>query len=125
MNRDRFRFRAWNKEENTLHYNVQDLYEGLYATPKINRCCFGSILEDDRYIVEQCTGLKDKNGKLIFEGDIVRYDVDAERTDRVASIEFRRAHFILVRDEIDVYDVWNACNIEVIGNIHGNPELLK
>ena len=85
---------------------------------------FGPVLEDD-YIVEQYTGIKDKNGKEIYEGDIIRYDaIDYEVlwADYYAGFETKRLN-----------SPWNNAGLtlhflasvgRVIGNIHENPELL-
>jgi uncharacterized phage protein (TIGR01671 family) len=66
---DRFRFRVWSKEEKKYYYDAEQTYD--YSNG-IMSGSFGELLEDDRYIIEQCTGLKDCNGKLIFEGDLIR-----------------------------------------------------
>ena len=76
-----------------------------------------------------CTGLKDKNGKLIYEGDIVRfYSLYGHVTFEIKwSEEF--ATFGYEDDETDfselgrLYD--EAAFVEVFGNIYENPELLK
>lgn len=73
----------------------------------------------------QFTGLKDKNGKEIYEGDIVRSIYG------IGFIEFRDGVFIMhvPKDHSRVNDWfacdWNQRSIEVIGNIYENPELVK
>ena len=65
----------------------------------------------------QYTGLKDKHGKRIFEGDILSL-----RTGRTYVVKFEDGAFIL---EDSAIPMRFANKFEVIGNIHDNPELIK
>lgn len=71
--------------------------------------------------VGQYTGLNDKNGKKIFEGDIIRSN--SER----GYIEYypNDCAFDVVDDHGFYWLISEMSNIEVIGNIHDNPELLE
>lgn len=70
----------------------------------------------------ECTGLRDKNGTLIFEGDILNYDTFPQ----VVCWDEEQAGFYLDNSE-DVLpaDIYEVNQYKVIGNIHDNPELLK
>lgn len=110
---DRFRFRCFDNE-------VQKFVVGF-------KLC-------DHYkwpngIIEQCTGLKDKNGKLIYEGDILALPYQAGWQPILGFVKFdeKEACFLLSKNEKDKtpQSFWWNEGKEVIGNIHENPELLE
>ena len=91
--------------------------------------------EVDRETIGQYTGLMDKNGKRIFEGDIVAqnwYDYDEPRDDSFGKVVFCEydCSFSVMDVNKDGFMPLGRCGsyhweVEVIGNIHDNPELLK
>lgn len=108
------KFRVWSEDDKEYRtdLNVFRLHGGkiICTSPAYS-------LEGDRFDVEQFTGLKDKNGKEIYEGDIVRVSYGYNYVVR----QFRTGAWRIGRD--DLY-AW-ADSSEVIGNIHENAELLE
>ena len=80
--------------------------------------------------VGQCTGLIDKNGKKIFEGDIVAGALIWQEKRKNGLVAFKDGSFGLMwyRGSIEQFNAFTSmCNVEyeVIGNAYDNPELLK
>lgn len=108
-------------------YKIWDTCVGKYGTD------FG-MHQVTPATVGQYTGLKDKNGKRIFEGDIVRHlngnpDFSLEEIGHVYwDKEYcgwrRTSNGAFHRGVIDTYRMAADCCYEVIGNIHDNPELM-
>ena len=104
----RFKFRAWDSIAKEYIFDSYALYE-LFVNDL-----------DDSYQVEQCTGLRDKNGKLIYEGDIVTGFFNNNK------VIWDKGSFC-VDDGSGVFDELAKSNEDcvIIGNIHENPELLE
>ena len=128
MNNDRFKFRAWDEKNKKMHTKFYwnefiSLETGRYA--KTGDPDYERETNDD-YILMQCTGLKDKNGKLIFEGDILRCDWDDTRypPHNIGPVYWDEENvcFLLGEGGSPYYDAESF--MEVIGNICENQELL-
>ena len=81
------------------------------------------------FSIGQFAGLHDKNGKEIYEGDIVRYSLDDREDVGYIGFHARSASFRVIAEHTD-YGIGNRgglheLQLEVIGNIHDNLELLK
>lgn len=127
MNKE-IKFRAWDKRNERWEYFV------IYPTDE-NReytISFGSkiynfLIEEKRLDREswgQFTGLKDKNDKEIYKGDIVKF-----MSEENLIVEFYKAHFIICPlDRRAHEDLWKALernDVEIVGNIYENSELLE
>lgn len=94
------------------------------------------MAEVDRETVSQYTGLTDRNGKRIFEGDIVRVTDDADEVcdhstnsdTGIGVVEFVCGLWYVGGHDSPnngLWDLQQVCYIEVIGNIHDDKELLE
>ena len=118
----------------------EEWVEGFYLTsPEFDNQEVAVITTDkprnpyyvSKETIGQYTGLTDKNGKKIFEGDIVKAQDDIFGspfcngiTGKIVYAE--TAFFIEPKNPMESQWLFNECAVyEVIGNIHDNPELLK
>lgn len=138
---DRFKFRFWDKDRKNWVAQTGNPclfpFDGRVAM-KCNGDGSGHISDDDfseYYVIQQCTGLKDKNGKLIYEGDIIKTEYDGING---YDAECRKTHIGIVRYESNAYFAKHSIKQvfgrmfgisgdinEVIGNVFENPELLE
>ena len=73
--------------------------------------------------VGQYTGLKDKNGKRIFEGDICKHRSNYSGNAVISVVTYTDGHFLALVGENSGFEL--SEKLEVIGNIYDNPNLLK
>ena len=115
------KFRAWDKYHNSMEY-INDLYwfeeNGIHD------------FNDDNYIFMQNTGLKDKNGKEIYDSDIVKVTWGSGKIVfyEVKYCESLGYHFLRDtknKEDDDIICIYDYSQMDVIGNIFDNPELLK
>jgi uncharacterized phage protein (TIGR01671 family) len=137
------KFRAWDKEEKRMVGNVERAYDGMSEDCKNGEyygfiSCFDDFLLEEQFEVMQYTGLKDKNGKEIYEGDIVKFEDWFSDAKFTALIEFGNPngtytwgwqlhHISGNKPNMDIL-LWidmDGAGAEVIGNIYENPELVE
>lgn len=126
---DRFKFRFWHKPTNKMldcygfneHCTFANTLDGIGT--EYNPCA----TKDCELM--QCTGLKDKNGKLIYEGDYIKnlktntiYKVFWE--DKATCFMLKSTRFGGVVSTYMMFEEYPN-DLEVIGNIYENPELLE
>lgn len=126
------KFRAWDKELQTmLDVSLIDFKKDILVGEhwKFGETNFMSF---DKIELMQSTGLKDKNGKEIFEGDIVQFEDCYEVSDflyiNTGIIEWCQGGFhVTNRDSVLMEDLLDGDSLDVtiIGNIYENPELLE
>lgn len=115
-------FRAWDVENNIMVYdNENDTYGYWDGCQDSDLGMINHLLNRKEYIFMQYTGLKDKNGKKIFEGDIL--DNGAEYQYIVKWNKHRMGFSLYSFEENPLYDempinVENIIPFEVIGNIY-------
>jgi uncharacterized phage protein (TIGR01671 family) len=147
------KFRVWDKVNNKFISPFRFEHDDYYKTtgmvlldfngkiriaeyPKGNgdnsaSSVYSEIDNADNYVVQQYTGLTDKNKNLIYEGDIVKFSRLFEKERKIKELKsFVRFHngqfgFDLIGFNDRFFTLSDECGIEVIGNIFEHSELLK
>ncbi len=120
---NRLRFRVWDKEEKK--FANWPVYFNLTSSEVVTELWYGyeiqieEPLQDSNYIVQQSTGLLDKNGKEIFEGDILKY------RDEYRVVEMYDGAWVARTGEKQlIVKMVVLSGAEIIGNKFENRELL-
>lgn len=130
------KFRAYSKIYKKIQYDEFPTFINGDGVQSGTSADLNEIIEDmqDEYILMQYTGIKDKNGKKIYEGDIYRQNADFMDEDDLSKTQL----FVVSYEKISDCCVngmgfnfgEHGCaidfdDLEVVGNIHENPELLN
>lgn len=122
------RYRAWDKIHKTM-YEVDDIMSIDFGESKISvKTLFfeqTNRYDFDDIVLMQSTGLRDKNGKEIFEGDII----DSTDGFLTGVIEFRVSLGMFVSDLVEYNNFERLCNVassrKIIGNTWEHPKLAE
>ena len=124
-----FKFRAWDKIFNEMYGEITELdFEFDRIFVRENEMENDFDIPRSRVVLMQWTGLKDKNGVEIYEGDIVDIDSDEDKYLEVfygnknGSFQLKRLKSRIILPMTILYD---CDNYEVVGNVFENPELLE
>lgn len=119
------KFRAWDKNAKLMYPDVGILAQSYDSEARIGGDEIAYKWSLKRVVIMQFTGLKDKNGKEIYEGDIVRQKTGRSYTE-IRVVEFRDGAFRFNEQKTPHASfVYTNKNTEVIGNIYENKELVK
>lgn len=124
------KFRAWTEEGGVMYYDVYPFKDGTLLL-SYDEIAFDEVPASD-FILMQSTGLKDKNGSEIFEGDIVKYKIGCNTYTEEVAYDKNFAVFGVMGANTDIiftfeelFEDISVKSLEVIGNIYDSPELLE
>lgn len=129
------KFRVWDHNTNTMMIpDYFELYDGKIDWIEASREAGPESGNDgcsDQFEIMQYTGLHDKNGREIYEGDIVRISpIRQHEKPFVGAVHYGRVDPSFTIHDKDGHDfrLYSSgvyCTYEVIGNVYENPELLE
>lgn len=120
------KFRAWTEEGEVMYYDVYPFKDDTLLL-SYDEIAFDEVPASD-FILMQSTGLKDKKGKEIYEDDIVRFTLTDGFSYVVLEsgvVKYKLGAFYILNGltEYLISDI-HIDDIEVVGNIYENPELV-
>ena len=124
------KFRAWTEEGKAMYYGVYPFKDDTLLL-SYDEIAFDEVPASD-FILMQSTGLKDKNGREIFDGDIVKYKAGCNTFTEEVAYDKNFAGFGVRDANTDIiFTFWELAedidliSLEVVGNIYDNPGLLE
>ena len=137
MNRP-IKFRVWDKITNRYlqelgiyYWHIPYSLDGEEITGEANLFGLSELLRHNNFVAQQYTGLTDKNGKEIYEGDIVKYKTwtgshDGTTEEHQTQVQFKDGAYYPRYIDDECEDSWysfKVYDLEVVGNIFETPHL--
>lgn len=120
------KFRAWHKiwKEMVRVSDIDFYHNNDYEEPSIGILDMQSQAAFSDIELMQYTGLKDKNNKEIYEGDIITWVDIPTKNSKYAAVEFYKGCFV-INLQYTTHDIGRLIDPIVIGNIYQDSELIK
>lgn len=136
---DKYKFRAWDEQRKKYIYGIERRLNIVSQAGNIRVLSIAEIDDNERYVLEQCSGLKDSQGQLIYEGDIVQI---TEKEDKICKerllITLKNGVFwandnddneyseLVTVDEMvnDDAETFQILDNKIIGNIHEDLKIV-
>ena len=122
------RYRAWDNVKKEMFKDTFAITESwqVVVVEQEDVMCPPDYVFVDNLVIMQSTGLKDKNGKEIFEGDIVKMAKDVYSELTYYEVVRHRGGAYRLESKQHGCELWlRHADCEVVGNIYENPELLE
>ena len=129
-------FRAWSRQHKCMFYSDEHdvlFYSfGGYSLGEFseNEGGYKVVVNDAHSVLMQYTGIKDKSGKKIYDGDVVKCDYPKNHPDITSEVVWEKSGWFLVSQyhqwegQHDSYRLFDGAQFKVIGNRFENPELV-
>ena len=122
------KIRVWDNNKKVYYYNKE--VDDLFASVP-----YSKIISNPNFVIEQATGIKDKEGNLVYENDVVCWNSKGYFVHRHQgggegqAVDDNYATYVLSYriknpSEYCIYNMWDGNDVAVKGNIHENADLI-
>ena len=128
------KYRAWDSAKKEMFKDTFAITESgqVVVVEQESVASFPDYVFVEHLVIMQSTGLVDRDGKIIFEGDVVQFEDCYTETDflyvNTGIVEWSQGSFTITnRDSVEMGDLLDGefLDVIIIGNVYENPELLE
>lgn len=121
---NRFKFRVWDNVRNqylsefaNFYWHVPYSLNGEELEGEANLQDLSMLMQHENFVVQQYTGMRDKNGKEIYEGDFVKASRQTETLTGRVQYDAEYGAYRLIASDILSFTFYQLVDLEIIGNI--------